>query len=188
MLLLPAGPGAREQPPPCLTCCSRNSLSLHGRGKGLDKFMGEKSIRKVLKKTIPASQIAGHKQESLCTHFAWARSLPSASPPAAGATGEPVDALLLGTRTLTADCWGSPTSVLPNQHVSIAHEWFFTPNPPKEDCRQTAASHHGMLTPAWCSGPQLAGEPELNVLNCELVTFFVSSDWMGEKKKKKKSY
>lgn len=91
VLLLPAGPGAREQLPPCLTCCSRNSLSLHGRGKGLDKFMGEKSIRKVLKKTIPASQIAGHKQESLCTHFARARSLPSASPPAAGATGEPVD-------------------------------------------------------------------------------------------------
>lgn len=47
---LPAGPGARERSQSCLTCCSRNSLSLHGCGKGLDKFIGEKSIKRAFKK------------------------------------------------------------------------------------------------------------------------------------------
>lgn len=113
---LPAGPGARERSQSCLTCCSRNSLSLHGCGKGLDKFIGEKSIKKAFlkkKQPSPASQIAGHEQgnnlHALTPSPCFSISI-CASGRSTGLTG---GTLLPGRGILAAGCWSQPNLCFP---------------------------------------------------------------------------
>lgn len=188
---LPAGPSARERSQSCLTCCSQNSLSLRGRGKGLDKFIGEKSIKRAFfKKNKPCVTDrwtqAGKYLHTLTLSLCFSISIhaSSRSPGLTSGTKAETSLLLAARASQTSfpkpTCWQCPPAVFPTKPTYGSTQVDTGP----QHCLPPLLS----LCPSWDMHMPATGlppspvEPEVHVLHLEVVTFFVSFlFWMNER-------